>query len=182
MEKASRTVRFPQLAKEPLLTSPLRANPENRIIAKALDFVLGLALQGLVSLVSPLFYFVVGFLYWGTIDTLGRGQSPGKWIVGLHTIEVGRGQKITFYQGLVRNILFLTLSCLFYLEAWYWSFLMIPVYLGLILEGFFIFRIRSGLRVGDVLSATRVADFKDQHTQFVEQFLKDEDYSSEISP
>jgi uncharacterized RDD family membrane protein YckC len=178
MEKSQRPTRYPQLAKEPLLTSTLRANPENRLLAKVLDFVFGIGIQAFFAFLGSPLYFLIGFLYWGAIDALGRGQSPGKWIVGLHTVEVGRGLKIRFYQGVVRNFLFMSFSFLIYLQSWYWNLLLFPVCIGLVLETFFIFRIRSGLRVGDVLGSTRVADYKDQHTQFVEQFLKDDDWNA----
>lgn len=44
-------------------------------------------------------------------------------------------------------------------------------------EAYFVFTLRTGIRVGDILGNTRVFDYKDEHTKFIEQFLKKEEIS-----
>jgi hypothetical protein len=170
--------RFPHVAKEPLLRSQLRGNPENRVVAKFLDIVLVELMTFLVALFSTPLSYIMTVVLWAVIDKLGRGQSPGKWLLGLHTVEVDRGYPPSIMQGLSRNILFVFLSFGFRITAWYGSLFLFPVFLLLALEVYFMFSLKSGVRFCDILASTRVADFKDQHTLFVEQFLKEEDNGS----
>jgi hypothetical protein len=170
--------RFPQIAKEPLLRSHIKGNPENRVVAKFIDIVLIEIVVFLVAFFSTFLSYVVTVLLWGLFDKLGRGQSPGKWLLGLHTVEVERGYPPSFYQGLIRNFCFIALSFGFHIPSWWGSLLLFPVFLIVGLEVYFIFSLKSGIRFADVLSATRVADYKDEHTQFIEQFLKEDEESS----
>ena len=167
--------RHPQLAKEPLLTSRERGNPENRVFAKILD----LFFVEMFSLVASFFwepsYWVMPVLMWSLLDRMGRGQSPGKWLLGLHTLEVQRGYKPNFYHGFIRNFPFILLCIGIGLKTWVWFLIVVPVLFALLVETYFIFNVRSGLRVGDVLGNTRVCDYKDEHTKFIEQFLKTEE-------
>ncbi len=172
--------RYPHLAKEPLLRSHLRGNPENRVVAKFIDILLIESVVFVLGLFSTVASITLTFFLWGIIDKFGRGQSPGKWLLGLHTVEVDRGYVPSFYQGLVRNLLFVFLSLGFRVQEWWGSLLLFPVFLLLAMEVYFIFGLKSGIRYGDVVASTRVADFKDQHTQFIEQFLKEEENESTL--
>ncbi len=174
-KKPTSRPRFPHVAKEPLLRTTLRGNPENRIVAKFLDIILIELAAFLVSLMSAWGSYLITFLLWGIFDKIGRGQSPGKWLLGLHTVEVERGYPPSVLQGLTRNFLFVLLSLGFRITSWYGPLVLFPVFLLLALEVYFIFSLKSGIRFCDVLAGTRVADYKDQHTMFIEQFLKEEE-------
>ena len=168
-------LRYPQLAKEPLLTSRVRGNPENRVWAKVIDF----ALIQILVFIGEFFWsysnWVLPALLWAYFDQMGRGQSPGKWLLGLHTVEVQKGNRANLYHCLLRNLPFILLSTFVALRA-YWSWLILaPVIAWVLIESYFIFYIRTGLRIGDVLATTRVNDYKDEHTKFIEQFLKEEE-------
>lgn len=167
--------RFPKLAKEPLLTSRLRGNPENRLWAKALDVALGSLVSLLSGMVSPWLPWVVVPFYWSQLDRMGRGQSPGKWLLGLHTIEGLHGSKVSGIQSLIRNLPCVFLSLAFGFTGWMHVILLGSSALACGMELYFLFRLRTGLRVGDVFANTRVFDYKDEHTQFIEQFLKESD-------
>lgn len=168
--------RFPQLAREPLLTSRDKPNPSNRVWAKLFDSLIVWIFTSCVAfLLGQFWIWIVPTLVWSGIDRVGRGQSPGKWLLGLHTIENKKGDKLSFYSGFVRNLPFIV-------GTWGWYFLGIEslfiwfaMSLWLLMELYFVFNLRSGLRVGDVLAGTRVWDYKDMHTRFLEQFLKEED-------
>ncbi|MBS1984191.1 MAG: RDD family protein [Bdellovibrionales bacterium] len=173
----TRERKFPKLAKEPLLTSRLRGDRVNRLWAKVIDF----ALVSLCSLpflaLWPKVLWVLLPLTWTFLDRMGRGQSPGKWLLGLHTIEGLQGRKPNPYQCLIRNIPCLGLSLSFICSgAGAWALFIVSFALCL-MELYFFFALRSGLRVGDVFANTRVFDYKDEHTQFIEQFLKESDAS-----
>lgn len=173
----ARVRRYARLAREPLLTSHLRGDPENRFWAKVIDFAFvetivfcGHFMVSWVSFAFPVFL-------WPFFERMGRGQSPGKWLLGLQTVEGGRGEKPNVFQCLVRNIPMLLLSASLGLSGlWQWL-LFTPAMLLCVLEAYFIFSLRSGIRVGDIFSNTRVFDYKDEHTQFIEQFLKEPDIS-----
>lgn len=171
--EAKATRRFFKLAKEPLLTSRLRGNPENRLWAKVLDFAIVEIGVFLATLLFVHAYWIVPWLLWAAMDRMGRGQSPGKWLLGLHTVEGTVGRKPNFFQCFARNIpcilLSMGLGCSGFLQ---WIFMGIGL-AWCALETYFIFNLRSGVRVGDIFGNTRVFDYKDEHTQFIEQFLKE---------
>lgn len=172
---ASLIQRYPQLAKAALVTSRLRANPENRVWAKVIDTSLVLAVVFALEYLAPILIFFVPTILFSMMDKMGRGQSPGKWLLGLHTIDVSRGEIASFYGSFLRNLPFIGVTMsIGLLGVWSWLPLL-PLFAWIALECYFIFHIRSGIRVGDVLGGTRVADYKDEHTRFIEQFLKEEE-------
>ncbi len=167
--------RYPQLAKEALVTSRVRANPENRMWAKGIDMAIVMSGVLLLEWLAPTVIYFFPALFFMFAERMGRGQSPGKWLLGLHVIDVQRGEVPSFYGSFLRNFPFIIAAISIGLAGrWAWI-PMIPVLSWIGLEIYFIFHIRSGLRVGDILGGTRVADFKDEHTRFIEQFLKEEE-------
>jgi len=168
-------VRYPHLAKEPLVTSRKRGNAENRFWAKIIDFICPLPFLAVLNWTFPALVILGAAAYWIWVDGLGRGQSPGKWLLGLHTIDVHKGEKPRTYNGLVRNLPFALLSTAVFKTGFIWGFLGFISVTALLFESYFVFVLRSGIRVGDILAYTRVYDFKDVHTQFIEQFLKKEE-------
>lgn len=167
--------RYPHLAKESLVTSRKRGNPENRFWAKIIDILIALPFLGIINALFPPLLLPVSFLYWTLIEGLGRGQSPGKWLLGLHTIDVLKGDSPRLYNGLIRNFAFALLTAALFRTGFLWSVVALVSMASLLFETYFVFTLRSGIRVGDILAYTRVFDFKDVHTQFIEQFLKKED-------
>lgn len=168
-------MRYPNLAKEALITSRKRGNPENRFWAKIVDILCLLPLLIFLSWAFPNLVLPASLLYWIWVDSMGRGQSPGKWLLGLHTIDVHRGEKTKIYNGFVRNLPFALLTAALFKTGFLWGLVGLVSVALLLLESYFVFTLRSGIRVGDVLGYTRVFDFKDIHTQFIEQFLKKEE-------
>lgn len=168
-------LRYPQLAKEPLISSGNRGNSENRLLSKLIDVLLILPILFLVELMFPLLTLPVSLAIWSQVDALGRGQSPGKWLLGLHTIEVQKGESTKFYNGLVRNLVFAIALAAVLKTGFLWNLIALAMGVFVVLEAYFILILRSGVRIGDILANTRVFDYKDVHTQFIEQFLKKEE-------
>ena len=168
-------LRYPHLAKEPLVTSRKRGNVENRLWAKVVDFAFILPVLYFLEIIFPTLVLPASLLIWAVIDSMGRGQSPGKWLLGLHTIEVQKGESPKLYNGLIRNFLFALLAASLVKSGMIWSLVMVLSFVLGAMEAYFVFILRSGIRVGDILSYTRVFDYKDVHTQFIEQFLKKEE-------
>jgi uncharacterized RDD family membrane protein YckC len=173
----STPTRYPHLAKEALVTSRKRGNPENRFWAKIIDLLIAIPLLGVIHILFPSLVLPMAIFYWTFIDGLGRGQSPGKWLLGLHTIEVMKGEPLRVYNGFIRNIAFAILCTATLKVGFLWSIVMALSIVALAFETYFVFTLRSGIRVGDILGYTRVFDYKDIHTQFIEQFLKKEENS-----
>jgi hypothetical protein len=171
---ANSEARYSQLAKEPYVTGKRGANPENRFWAKAIDVVMIFGVTMATSFFLSWIPLAMAVIAWGVIDSLGRGQSPGKWLLGLHTIEIRKGHKVGLYNGFIRNLPFLQVNIGILLGG-IWGFLFVASgVIWLALEGYFTFQVSTGIRVGDVLGYTRVFDYKDMHTQFIEQFLLDD--------
>lgn len=164
--------RFANLAREPWLTTWNRPTPSNRFWAKVIDMVLIITLTKLLSFVTSWALVLAPLLFWSTWDRLGRGQSPGKWLLGLHTIERPEGEIIGYRKCLQRNFAFLMFTYSLWLTGFAGQALYILSTLVICVETYFVFRLRSGVRLGDVFSNTRVFDYKDEHTKFIEQFLK----------
>lgn len=169
--------RYPHLAKEAIITSRKRGNPENRFWAKVIDLLLSLPFLGIIQMLFPPLVLPISLLYWTLIEGLGRGQSPGKWLLGLHTIDVLKGESPRLYNGFIRNFTFALLSAAFFKTGFIWSLVAIISTASLAFEAYFVFTLRSGVRIGDILAYTRVFDYKDVHTQFIEQFLKKEEFN-----
>ncbi len=165
-------MRYPHLAKEPLITSRKRGNAENRIWAKFIDMCFALPIVYITQLTFPILTPFVSVMIWALMDSLGKGQSPGKWLLGLHTIEVIKGESLKFYNGMIRNIVFAIFCVALVKTGLFWGLVSLACIVAILLESYFIMTLRSGIRIGDILGYTRVFDFKDIHTQFIEQFLK----------
>lgn len=167
--------RFPQLAKEPLLKSTLRPQFQNRAWAKMLDFTLIQTAVFISSWIHVLMGFVIGAGLWSLVDCLGRGQSPGKWLLGLHTVDQKRAVRPGLYQSFVRNLPFFFLTMSLFHSTHLGRAVTLLSVAWIAGEVYFIRSLKSGLRMGDVLGGTRVFEYKDEHTKFIEQFLKEED-------
>ncbi|MEO5667718.1 MAG: RDD family protein, partial [Bdellovibrionota bacterium] len=153
--------RYPHLAKEALITSRKRGNPENRLWAKIIDLVVSLPFLGIIQMLFPPLVLPVSLLFWTLIEGLGRGQSPGKWLLGLHTIDVLKGESPRLYNGFIRNFPFALVSAAVFKSGFLWSFAGLICILSLAFETYFVFVLRSGIRIGDILAYTRVFDYKD---------------------
>lgn len=167
-------IRYLEIARAPLLSPAMRASPENRVFAKLLDFCVCEALAWTLSFFWGPMFFLFPVVFWSLADRWGRGQSPGKWLFGLHVVEMRRGERISAYQGFIRNIPFLLMTIGVGMSGFAWILFFVPAGALILLELYFIFMLRSGLRGGDLVSGTRVADYKDEHTRFIEQFLKED--------
>jgi hypothetical protein len=172
MARSKSEARFPQLAKEPLITSRQRGTPENRAWAKVIDWFLVHVIFVFFSFFFPKTGWIALVFTWAWIDCWGKGQSPGKWLLGLHTIEVQKAGIPRLYNGFIRNIPFMFFSLGISGNSLMATFALALGAATIAVETYFIFVLRSGLRVGDVVANTRVFDYRDEHTQFIEQFLK----------
>lgn len=161
---------------EPLLSGKRRGTMENRLWAKLIDFsIVMLILFGVNWFFASAWLFVAAPLMWTFVELWNEGQSPGKWLLGLQVIDSLGAQYPTFSGCLIRNIPFaiLCISIFHYNHILGFSGVILSI-LMLALETYFVLLIQTGIRIGDVLSVTRVQDYRDQHMRFIEQYLKED--------
>jgi uncharacterized RDD family membrane protein YckC len=161
---------------EPLLTGKRRGTMENRLWAKLIDFSIVVSVMFAVEWgFGVAWLFLVAPLLWPIIELWNEGQSPGKWLLGLQVVDSLGAAYPTFSGCLIRNFPFILLSIsLFYFDTIIGFSGVILAILLLALETYFVLLIQTGIRIGDVLSTTRVQDFRDQHMRFIEQYLKED--------
>ncbi len=161
---------------EALLTGKRRGTMENRLWAKLIDFSLVmLVLFGVNWFVGAGWLFISAPFLWAFIEIWNEGQSPGKWLLGLQVTDSLGAQYPTFSGCMIRNFPFilLSISIFHYNHIAGFSGVILSIIL-LALETYFVLLIQTGIRIGDVLSTTRVQDYRDQHMRFIEQYLKED--------
>lgn len=128
----------------------------DRFLAKGLDLIIMVLIALILQLVwYPLAAFFA-ILYAFTHDSINKGISPGKKIVGLKVIHNDGEENINLKTSSLRNISFgvFTLFAVIPIFGWILMFLIgIPL---LIFEAYLVYSLESGLRLGDVLANTKV--------------------------
>ena len=124
----------------------------SRVLAKSIDLFI-------VLILSVFFYplgLVLSLIYLSVADSLQNGQSVGKRLVGMQVISLDDGSFCSLRQSFIRNLPFIVPI----------GFAIIPiggvilsVVIGvpfILLELFFIYKLDSGHRLGDVMADTSV--------------------------
>ncbi len=145
----------------PVFLAARRHSPVDRIAAKAFD---GLVVAAVFSLGNAISY-PLGVLLCFSMLLLqdGWGQSVGKRLFGLTVLQDGTDRPIGMAQSAMRNMPF-ALGILFGAIPAFWVFFVL-LFLPLIgIEVFFLVRLDSGARLGDVLADTYVSDAKRRPT------------------
>ena len=124
----------------------------SRLIAKAIDLFIAL----LVSLLLYPWGILIGMFYIGISDSLQKGQSIGKKIIGFNVVSLIDGKPCLLKQSIIRNLPFSIPLFFLLIPIWGWFFsfaLGIPL---VALEIYLIFNIDTGHRLGDVMADTTV--------------------------
>lgn len=129
-----------------------------RLLSKAVDLSIGLMLA---SFLFP-FGVVLALVYLSLSDSMNYGQSFGKRLFGLKVIDLESGEACTVRQSFVRNMP-LTLPVVFMLIP-FWGWLLAGLVLTplIALEIYLLIKMKSGLRLGDVMADTTVVNFTSQ--------------------
>ena len=127
-----------------------KADVLNRFIAKFIDLLIVAALARLVPPVG----FFAGMTYLLIADGLFQGQSAGKRLIGLQTLQFDTGTVVSFRESILRNIPF---SAAFLC-------LIVP-YIGwlagggiVLIEALLVIGNLQGHRLGDEIAKTQVID------------------------
>lgn len=124
----------------------------SRLIAKSIDLFI-------VLILSVFFYplgLILSLVYLSVGDSLQNGQSVGKRLIGIQVISLEDGTYCTVRQSFVRNLPFIVPIALAIIPI---GGVILSVVVGIpfmILELFFIYKLDSGHRLGDVMADTSV--------------------------
>lgn len=123
-----------------------------RMMAKAVDLF--------IVLVLSVFFYPLGLglsaIYIGISDSLQNGQSVGKKFMGFQVISLEDGNPCTVKQSFIRNIPILVPLVLAMFPLIGPILAIVAGTFLLVLEIFFLFKLDSGHRLGDVMADTSV--------------------------
>ncbi len=126
----------------------------NRLVGKAIDFLLVLVLASILYPVGPF----AAFLYILIGDGFQGGRSLGKRVVGLQVINTTTGNPADFKDSVVRNST-VAVPVLFFMIpfiGWIlWIVIGIPI---LAIEVYLMTRLEQQARLGDTMADTRVSE------------------------
>lgn len=132
----------------------VKANTLNRVIARFIDILFALLLAKLPGYVG----FLAGLTYLGIADGLWGGRSIGKRIIGLRVLRAGGGAPCDFHDSIIRNSTIGVYYALFHIPILGW----ILAALGLGFEWLLVVGNAEGMRLGDEVAGTVVADEEKQ--------------------
>jgi uncharacterized RDD family membrane protein YckC len=141
--------------KKPIFVAVHRVSPFDRIAAKSVDLLIAAALFSLGNALSYALGVLLCLVYLLLQD--GFGPSVGKRLLGLRVLQDANDSLCSATQSALRNVP-VVLGVLFGAIPAFWVFYVL-IFLPLIaLELFFVLRLDSGARLGDVLAETYVDD------------------------
>lgn len=124
----------------------------SRLIAKGIDLF--------IVLVLLVFSYPLGLIlsigYVAISDSLQNGQSVGKKFMGFQVISLEDGTPCNIKQSIIRNIPILVPLCLGVFPIIGPILAFVAAIFLLLLEIFFLFKLDSGHRLGDVMADTTV--------------------------
>lgn len=135
-----------------MLSNPLFLN---RLIGKAIDLILVVALASVLYPAGPL----AAFLYILISDGLKDGRSLGKRVVRLCVINTTTGKAADFKDSIIRNspIAVAVLFFLIPLWGWFlWIIIGIPI---LAIEVYLMRSLEQQARLGDTMADTKVLEW-----------------------
>jgi uncharacterized RDD family membrane protein YckC len=138
-----------------IFTAVRRASPFDRVGAQLFDLLVAAAA---FSVGNAVYYFLgVSFCFLYLLLKDGWGPSIGKRLFGLRVLQDSSATAATPAQSALRNFPF-GMGILFIAIPAFWVFFILVFIPLLFIEFYFIFRLESGLRLGDVLAVTYVCD------------------------
>lgn len=125
----------------------------DRLPAKAADLLISFIVAvGFVYPLGPIF----GVLYLALCDGFFEGQSPGKRLLGLRAVNIETQEPVSYKQSAIRNLPLVIPMVFGLIPVWGWIFVVLIGLPILLLEVSLIWKISSGLRLGDVMADSQV--------------------------
>ncbi len=123
-----------------------------RLIAKSID----LAIVLLCALIAYPWGLALALGYLAISDSLFDGQSFGKRLIGFRVISLEDGRPCGMRQSLVRNLPLLLPFAFALVPFWGWILCVLLSVPLVFLEIYFLFKLDSAHRLGDVMADTTV--------------------------
>jgi uncharacterized RDD family membrane protein YckC len=123
-----------------------------RLVAKLIDI-------GLVTIGAVFYYpmgLILGIIYLCISDSLYEGQSIGKRFMGFGVVSLVDGSPCSAWQSFIRNLPFTVPLFFLVFPLWGWIFSGIFALPLAIMEVYFLFRMDSQHRLGDIMADTTV--------------------------
>jgi uncharacterized RDD family membrane protein YckC len=123
-----------------------------RLIAKLIDV-------SLVTLGAVFYYpmgLILGVIYLCVADSLYDGQSIGKRFMGFGVVSLVDGTPCSTWQSFIRNLPFTVPLFFLVFPFWGWIFAGVFAVPLAIMEVYFLFRLDSAHRLGDIMADTTV--------------------------
>ena len=143
--------------RSPIFLGPMRTTPFHRGVAKGIDLIIVMAVffiaQSLWSPLGPL----LGALCAAIQDSFGGGQSIGKKIIGLKTLDDSTGVSCSASSSCMRNLpIVACVLCATIPVVWVFVLLICTPFF--ILEAYLVSEIQTGVRLGDIMGNTLVVE------------------------
>jgi len=125
-----------------------------RLIGKAVDFIIVLALAQILLPAGPL----AGFLYILIGDGFNEGRSLGKKLVKLRVINTTTGKPADFRDSIIRNSPIAFAVLFFLIPFWGWLLWIIIGIPTLAIEVYLMRSLDHQARLGDTMADTKVVE------------------------
>jgi uncharacterized RDD family membrane protein YckC len=145
------------LPRQGILLGERRTSVFNRLLARGIDSLIAVALLLLGKALWWPVGIALGCGYCALADGFGDGQSVGKRILGLRVEDFSAGTACDLAGSLVRNLPF-ALALFLASAPLLWIFFLLVALPLIALEVFILVSVDSGVRLGDVLANTQVAE------------------------
>ena len=143
-----------------VLENPVTASePRVSVVVRCLSKGVDLILVFLVSLIIPYpIGVLLGFSYTLIHDALFAGQSLGKRLFNLRTIELQTSGPCTYRESIIRNSPIGIAVFFGLIPFWGWIILVLLGIPLIALEVYLMYTLASGGRLGDIMGDTKVIE------------------------
>ncbi|MFM8268944.1 MAG: hypothetical protein ACKN9V_02055 [Pseudomonadota bacterium] len=146
----------------PIFLGPVCSTPFQRCIAKGIDLILVMVVFFVAKTIWGPLGPVLGACYASLQDSFGEGQSIGKRIIGLRTLDEGTGISCSASGSCTRNLPLVVMIFCATIPV-IWAFVLLAVLPFILLEVYLVFNLETGVRLGDVMANTLIVEHFEVH-------------------
>lgn len=148
----------------PIFLGPICSTPFQRCVAKGIDLVLIMVIFFVGKTIWGPLGPVLGAFYAAIQDSFGNGQSVGKKIIGLRTLDEGTGISCSAIGSCMRNLPWV-IGILCSTIPVVWAFVALASLPFILLEIYLIFNLETGVRLGDIMANTLIVEYFEIHPE-----------------
>lgn len=148
----------------PIFLGPICSTPFQRCVAKGIDLILVMVIFFVGKTIWGPLGPLLGAFYAAIQDSFSEGQSVGKKIIGLRTLDEGTGISCSALGSCTRNLP-LVVSVLCATIPVIWAFALLATFPFALLELYLVFNLETGVRLGDVMANTLIVEHFEIHPE-----------------